>query len=115
MITNLADLIAKMKTQITTKDDQAIKALKTIFSRQNQDEKINGHTYAKNNIGFTAFDAKFLSEMVEVHNHRGLSDKQMVIVKKKIGKYAGQLVRSSINSGKIKKVGKEYVWGNLNK
>ena len=64
-----------------------------------------------NGVGFNGHDAKVLSDMAQL-SLRGvrLSDRQMRLIKARIGKYAGQLVNLSISKGLIRKEGKNYVW-----
>ena len=72
----------------------ATRALLAIYRNQTVDEQMTGETVEDNGIGFTGTDANILSSFAEqVQNGRTLSVKQLVILNKKIGKYAGQLIR----------------------
>lgn len=109
--TSLEALISKMKVQITTKNDQTVKALLRIYANQTNYEKQSENTVYRNNVGFIPQDAKLLSSMAYFKIKNGfLTEKQIKLIQPMIAKYAGQLVRCSIAEGKIRKVGKNYVY-----
>jgi len=109
--TSKEQLIEALKKQIANNDNQALKALKTIYANQTFDEKRIEATAHNNGIGFSGKDAKILSSFAKQLNYRGsLSPKQMAIVKRLMPRYARQLITQSIESGKIKKEGKTYIW-----
>lgn len=73
-----------------------------IFNKQTETEKAFETTNRNNGVGFTGSDAKIMSSFAKQllkSKERHLSDKQMVIAKRKILKYAGQLAK--IANGKI--------------
>ena len=109
--TSKEQLTRQMKIQITGSDAQALKALKRIYEFQTAQEKKIGDTCEYNGVGFNGHDAKVLSDMAQL-SLRGvvLSEKQMKLIKARIGKYAGQLVNLSIKKGLIRKEGNNYVW-----
>jgi len=109
--TSKEQLTTAMRNQITGSDAQALKALKRIYEYQTAQEKRIGDTCEYNGVGFNGHDAKVLSDMAQL-SLRGvnLSEKQMRLIKARIGKYAGQLVNLSISKGLIRKEGKNYVW-----
>lgn len=79
-----------IKKQITSNDAQSIKAMMKIYAYQTADEKSTGMTY----------DSNILTSFCEQYKKsRYLSSKQLSIVKKKIGKYAGQIVNHAIEKG----------------
>lgn len=107
-----AALVKTMRAQITGSDAQAIRALMRIHQHQTPSEQASHSTHVYNAEGFTAGDAKILSSFADFYKRKNyLSPKQMQILRKRIGKYAGQLVSHSINAGLIVKVGKNYVTG----
>lgn len=109
--TSIESLISKMKVQITTKNEQTVKALLRIYENQTHDEKQTENTVYHNNIGFIPQDAKFLSSMADFRIKNGfLSEKQIKLIQPMMAKYAGQLVRCSIAEGKIRKEGKNYIF-----
>lgn len=86
-------------------------ALVRIFENQTRDEQVSESTNRFNGIGFTGSDAKFLTSLAKQYQRKGfISDKQDIYLRRKIVKYAGQLVRGSIAEGKIKKENGKYVW-----
>ena len=109
--TSIEALLSKLKVQITTKNEQTVKALLRIYANQTHDEKQSENTVYRNNVGFIPQDAKLLSSMANFKIKNGfLTEKQIKLIQPMIAKYAGQLVRSSIAEGKIRKVGKNYVY-----
>jgi hypothetical protein len=70
-----------------------IKALHAIHARQTADEQAGGYTNHTNGIGFSKFDAPFLTDMVVKHRRYGsLTPKQMAVTRNKIKRYWRQLV-----------------------
>ena len=109
--TTLKELRNKMESQITRDKDMATKALLKIYEYQTKDEKESKNVFHHNNMGFTPLDAKFLSSIAEnLKKGYKMTDNQFYYVQKKIGKYAGQLVKISISAGKIRKEGKNYIY-----
>lgn len=109
MFTSIKQLEAAMKTQITGNIGQAQKALLRIYDNQTNDEKQAGTTIQYNGIGFTGSDSVILSSFArQLKKFNHLSDKQNALLIKKIGKYAGQLIKMSLASHKIVLIGKEY-------
>jgi hypothetical protein len=85
-----------------------------IWHRQTTEEKLSQTTAQHNGMGFTAFDAAYLSSLAEwiqkgqtkgIPEGRRLSDKQKVIARRKMQKYAGQLaiVANEIAAAKLQK------------
>lgn len=86
------------KEEIAAKlaDDDAwlIRGLLAIYSKQTDEEKNSDITKVDNGIGFNAFDATILSDMAKQYNRtKFLSKRQLVIVRKCMKKYAGQLTK----------------------
>lgn len=66
----------------------------------------------KNRSRFTPADASFLSSLAQQYQTKKyLSKKQMDLLKKKMPKYARQLVEGSISKGLIVKKNGFYVFG----
>lgn len=90
-------------------NDRAVeRAIIAIWARQTESEKLNRHTAEKNHIGFSAFDAEFLTSLAERLVWKGLrlSPKQIAAGRRAIRKYAGQL--ADMANGKVSsKVEKE--------
>lgn len=85
---------AEIKELIQTNDKVLYKALKKLYECQTEDEKAGRHTNEQNGMGFNKFDAEFLSSVSEFLIKTGfLTDKQKVVVRKKMVKYNKQLTR----------------------
>lgn len=95
-----AELQEAIRTQITTNDRQALKAMMRIYTYQTADEQEMGDVTTNNGVGFASTDAEILTSFCHQFETKGwLSPKQMTIVRKKMGKYAGQLMRQAIKKG----------------
>lgn len=98
-----------IKAAITTERDRAIKAMLRIYEYQTEDEKACGTVDNLNGVGFAGTDAELLTSFCKQFERRkSLTDKQVTILFKKIGKYAGQLTRQAISKNLYVKEGK--VW-----
>lgn len=110
-LTTKKSLVQALKQQIATRDNQAVKALITIFNNQTASEQATDSVRCFNGIGFTGHDAPFMSSLAKQYIDKGfLSEKQLYYVKKTMPKYAGQLIEQSLSSGKITKNGSKYTW-----
>lgn len=100
-----------VKNQITTNANQSIKAMLRIFEYQTEDEQELGCVEHNNGVGFAGTDADILTAFCKQYEQKGyLSPKQIALVQKKIGKYAGQLVNQAIAKGiYVKREGKWVV------
>lgn len=106
------ELVQGLKSQIARNNNQAVKALLTIYRNQTYEEQTVQETIEDNGIGFNGTDAEFCSSLAEnyLKFHR-LSDKQYNSLRKVMQKYAGQLITQSIDLGKIKcKCRGKYYW-----
>lgn len=84
----------EMKDILTRYDDQLCKAVVKIWEYQTADEQRVGETKEHNGVGFNGLDANILSSFAEFYKRTGfLTPKQIVIARKKMMKYAGQLCR----------------------
>ena len=108
-ITNKAQLVSMLKTQLATRPQQAIKGLMRIYANQTESEQSSGIVISNNGIGFVHVDSEILTSFAKQFEERGsLSEKQLAILYKKMPKYAGQLINAAIAEGKIFKEGREY-------
>ena len=95
---------------ITTNPQRAIKAMLRIYEYQTADEQESGDVNEFNGVGFAGTDSVILTSFCKQYQKYGrLSEKQIEIVLKKIGKYAGQLTRHAIENGLYVKEGKVWV------
>lgn len=69
------------------------RAIVAIFKRQTGDEKVGGYTRHTNHVGFSKFDAEFLTSLAQqIEAGRALSAKQLAVGRNKIKRYHRQLV-----------------------
>lgn len=98
-----------IRERITTNPKAAVKAMMRIFEYQTADEQADGSVTDYNGVGFAGTDSQILTSFCKQWmKYKRLSEKQMGIVFRKIGKYAGQLTRLAISNGLYIKEGK--VW-----
>lgn len=84
----------EIQAKLASDDAWLIRGLLAIFKRQTEEEKANDTTKEENGIGFNAFDAPIMSDMAKQYNDWGrLTKRQLVIVRKVMHKYAGQLAK----------------------
>lgn len=71
----------------------AARAILALYKFQTEDEQSAGETVHENEMGFNGIDAPILSSFAQqLLNGHYLSPKQLTIAKKRLGKYAGQLL-----------------------
>lgn len=88
-----------IQTMLDTNDKAVYRALVAIYSRQTEHEKCLGQTKEHNGIGFSAFDAEFLSSLAEQVKSRGsLSPRQLELARKKVKSYWRQLLEIAAES-----------------
>lgn len=103
--------VETIKTLLETSNAAVERALQVIYERQTSDEQVIGTTKHVNGMGFSGADAEILSSFacqvnrkVGQHNDylgrpaklgETLSPKQMILARKKIAKYARQLLEVS--------------------
>ncbi len=89
--------------KVWTKDDihalldkspaAVMRAITAIYQRQTDDERSGAYTRETNGVGFSKFDAEFMTSLaIQIANGRGLSPKQMAVGRNKIKRYWRQLV-----------------------
>ena len=82
----------EIKNLVQTNDKVLYGALKNLYNCQTADEQHSAETTHANGAGFNAIDAEFLTSVSQFLIKRGfLTDKQKVIVRKKLVKYNKQL------------------------
>lgn len=76
------------------KNPQAVwRAVLAIYERQTPSEQSAKTTTVHNNMGFSAFDARFLTEMAQkVRRGYHMTDRQLAVTRNKIKRYHRQLV-----------------------
>lgn len=83
----------EIKKKITAERPWTERAVVAIYERQTADEQQDGETRHNNKVGFSGPDAYILSEFARwLNSGKHLSQKQLVLAQKRIGKYAGQLL-----------------------
>lgn len=104
-----------VKALLATSDRAVKRALVVIWERQTEAEKASNETHENNGIGFNGVDAFILSRFVEQMQKFGterkqnwkmgeawLSPRQMLIARKKIMKYSGQIHRIMLEKIHVK-------------
>jgi len=82
----------EIKELVQINDKVLYGALKNLYAQQTADERRQSDTIERNGKGFNGADAKFLSSTAEFLKERGfLTDKQKVVVRRKLVKYTKQL------------------------
>jgi len=85
-----------VKEKLTTDRIWATHALLKIFEFQTEDEQHFKDTMIDNGVGFNGVDGHILSSFAtQLKKKRRLSEKQMVIVFKKMPKYWSQIIKIS--------------------
>ena len=78
---------------LETNDTQLCIACVNIYRLQTRAEQESHTTRDRNNVGFSAYDAKLLSSFAEQYlKYRRLSSRQIEILRKRMKKYRRQLV-----------------------
>lgn len=99
-----------IRESITTNPQRAIDAMLRIYEYQTADEQACGTVRNLNGVGFVCTDAAILTSFCERYKKKGcLSDKQIELLFKKIGKYARQLTAQAIDKGLYVKDGNMWV------
>lgn len=94
------EIEAAIRAAITTNPQKAVNAMLRIFEYQTEDEQQAGDVRDFNGVGFAGTDSEILTSFCKQYEKYGrLSEKQMAILFKKIGKYARQLTRQAIDKG----------------
>lgn len=90
---------ADIKAKLAEDSNWAQRGLLAVYNQQKKDEMDTKRTKHLNFVGFSKFDAEFLSSMAQqLKRNRALSPKQMVWVHRKMPKYANQLFMLSLES-----------------
>ncbi len=85
-----------VKVKLSTSKSWALAALLKIFEFQTEDEKRLETTTDNNSVGFTGFDGEILSSFAkQLKIHKSLSQKQIIILFKRIPKYWKQIINAS--------------------
>lgn len=82
----------EIKNLVQTNDIVLVRALIQLYDCQTAEEKSSCETTEHNGMGFNGVDAPILSSFAEFYIKRGfLSEKQMILARKKLVKYTKQL------------------------
>jgi hypothetical protein len=95
--------VTYVKGKLAADNRWLLRGLLAIYHKQTAAEQAARQTAESNKVGFTAYDAEFLSGMAKlIEEQRTLSAKQLDTVRSKMVKYAGQLVEIAIHKGDSK-------------
>ena len=90
------DMIEQLRQRLASNDRWALRALMRIYQNQTADEQCQETTIERNGIGFTGPDAEILTSFARQYQRRGcLSERQMIILRRRIPAYARQIVQGS--------------------
>ena len=90
------DMIEQLRHRLASNDRWALRALIRIYQNQTADEQCREATIERNGIGFTGPDAEILTSFARQYQRRGcLSERQMIILHRRIPAYARQIVQGS--------------------
>ena len=85
--------IEEIRNLLEESDKAVARAILAIYGRQTASEQSTETTSESNGVGFNGVDAPFLSSLAKFYEEKGyLSPKQVSYGRKKIRKYANQLV-----------------------
>ncbi len=88
------DMIEQLRHRLASNDRWALRALIRIYQNQTADEQCREATIERNGIGFTGPDAEILTSFARQYQRRGgLSERQMIILRRRIPAYARQIVQ----------------------
>lgn len=91
-----------VKKMLSENGEWAKRALVRIYERQTSEEQLKETTVTENGVGFNGNDAEILTSFAKQYLKRGfLSEKQMIVLKKKISKYWKQIIEVSGGYKKI--------------
>lgn len=102
-----------IRAKIQTSDKMVERSLLKLYARQTADEQASQGTHHENGQGFNGTDAFILSSFAEwiikgqaknIPEGKRLSAKQREIARKKLLKYAGQLLEEAESAGSDKQV-----------
>lgn len=86
-------LLENMRLRLASDDRWTLRALVRIYHNQTSDEQASERTIERNGIGFSGPDSEILSSFARQYLQRGrLSDRQMVILRRKMPSYAKQII-----------------------
>lgn len=87
-----------LKRDDATGREANMRALLRIFQLQTTSEQLTEYTCEDNGVGFTAFDAEFMTSLAKQFiSKKSISERQFTFVKKSMKKYAGQLLKIALN------------------
>lgn len=86
--------ITEIRALLAENDKAVARGILAIYALQTDSEQATMETSESNGVGFSGADANFLSSLAQFYQAKGfLSPKQVEIGRKRITKYAGQLVK----------------------
>ena len=96
--------IAYLRERLGSDNTFAAQHLVKIYQQQTDDEKNMEQSQQQNGVGFTAYDADFLSSLAKQYiERRSLSPTQMALLMKRMPKYAKQIL-GMVNQRKLEEM-----------
>lgn len=82
----------EIKNLLTRSNVFVTRSVVKMLERQTAAEASGGYTHDANGVGFSAFDAEFLTSIAnQITDGRNLSERQIVSARKSMLRYAGQI------------------------
>lgn len=86
--------IEEVKHLLEVNDKMVCRSLMKLYEMQTKSEQADGTTQEHNGVGFNGVDAPILTSFANFFQRTGfLTNKQIVVCRKKLMKYSKQLVR----------------------
>lgn len=100
VIRNKATLVANYRARLNENVSDCLDGLMIVFGNQVEDEVATASTHYMNRRGFNKSDAKALTQIAKDRlQGKELDEQQIAQVKRRIPKYAWQIVTSKIGRG----------------
>ncbi len=98
---SIANAKEMVRHNLENSNEWLVRGLIAIFRKQTETEKASEQTHLHNAVGFNSSDAMILTSYSKQWLSKSwLSDKQLVIIRRKLRKYSTQLVRIARQSAK---------------
>lgn len=91
--------VEEIRCLLQTSDKMVTKSLLQLYAKQTSYERQARKTLTNNNVGFNSPDSPILTQIAQLCQLQGneLTNEQLWMVKRRIGKYAKQLTRIANN------------------
>lgn len=81
-------------TLLDRRVDAVLRGMEVLYKLQTADEQRAGMAQEHNKVGYSKWDAPFMTSLVQEYRRRGqLTDRQLASARRIVKKYAGQLTK----------------------